>query len=266
MIEKMDKTRSKMNLFSDFEQDCFQESIFYLKHKTKLSFLSSILKSGELLPRSKQEIPNAFMCGAPGYSFFMPYSDETKGGKKKKSTIEGLSSSYSSMNGYENGDLSCVELIFDLRMLNDYLNYHGNPGWMSRGAIVHDTKFPFPTISVDFLKHVINGEICFSDPIDLSKYLLEIWVHPRKKDALIQQLKDDKIGSKWLDKIIARDCHPSPDEVLSSLVARREPKPDTSSYSPLLFSKAAKMPADISDKNLAESCFAYRYNSGMVVS
>lgn len=251
MLEKTDASSLKPDLFSDFEIACFNESMFYLQHKTKLSFLSEILKSGQLLPRSQQEKPNTYMCGCPGYSFLMPYSDETKSGKKTVSTIETLSSSYSCIKGRQSGNLDCVTLMFDLRILQTYSSYHGNSDWITRGEITEKTKYPLPAVDVEFLKYVRRGEICFPEPIDLSQYLLEIWVAPTRKDELILSLKEAQVEEKWLNKIKEKAHHPSPRELIHSLSSTRDPKPETSSYSPLLFSKTATIPTDISNQETA---------------
>lgn len=191
---------------TSFEEVSFQNAVYYLQHKTKIEYLPAIIKSGFLIPRSQQKNPNNYMGGLGEVTYLKPYVYDPG-----EDTIEILSGSYcnlTSIGGKKSGDLSNALLLFDVKLLSDRNDYYGNTNWLNYGKKV-DASF-LPEQIKDPKKTPIKKlkEICFSNPIDLSKYLTQIWIHPTKRDEVIQSLRNENIEEAWINMISAYEFHP----------------------------------------------------------
>ncbi len=110
-------------------------------------------------------------------------------------------------------------LIFSTALLNERTDYHGSYS-LNYGAISSSSIFEWDVKNRNLnLKDL--REICFENPIDLSKYLVEIWVHPTKKDAVLDELKH-KVSPAWLRTIVSYEFYPPIEQYLADIKARNQ--------------------------------------------
>lgn len=183
--ENTSDSKKAPNIFSD-------HGYTFLKHKTQLEKVVSILKSGYLFTGDKVPFKETGV-GLGGNRSGMVFFDPTKHTKSPDS-ISFHSFSYSCWNKEESGDLAAVTLIFKLNVL-DQAKYHvSSYGWSRYGHFESNRDYRYdmdPEKLHECLKSY-SGEVVFYHDVSIAQ-LAGIWVHPSKTAQIIDYLKSHQI-------------------------------------------------------------------------
>jgi len=168
----------------------------YLTHFTRWEKLPSILKTGYLFTGDK--VPFKSSGGSiggnqPNRVFF----DATKFTHCPNS-IAFHSSSYSSFNGQQSGDLAHVTLIFELNVLKNAKFHVSSSGYIMRGDFSKNDYRHDMTLEKlnEQLKKSKDGcgELVVYENVS-TKSLAGLWVHPSRKQEMVNFLKDNSIAT-----------------------------------------------------------------------
>ena len=203
---KQQQSKTKLDIV-DVEKRHLEQGVYFLQHETKAQYLPAILKSRFLIPRKQQTNANYGFGGNSSVSYLAPYRDFYR-------LIPDLSQ-IPTAGTLTHGGKGCpfntplrisVLLLFSMQLLNDDDNYYANDGW-KYGVESWRTAKAFKTGDV-IIEAGELWEICFKNPINLAKYLVEIWVHPDHENWLRSLLQSNKVDSYWQKKIVAYEFFP----------------------------------------------------------
>jgi hypothetical protein len=186
----------------------------FLQHYTFIECLPGIFKDDKLIPYSQQL--------------------NSKGSGHGNLDVAYLGACNYSDHQYTNSfSASYPRLIFSSRILLERNDYYANESLINYGSFMEPSEHrsycsilpdEIQTQKVDVSNY---REFCFKNPIEVSKYLVEIWIHPTKKDEVIAYLRDQKVDSKLIDKIVTYENYPTPEQHLADMKAREIAKNKT---------------------------------------
>ena len=165
-----------------------EKGYIYLQHKTTLDKISSIIKTGMIVPFGSIAGQTQGCAGVHSDRVFF---DPTKH-KTSPNSIEYHSSSYSCVSGQENGDLKHATFVFDPKILDESSDFHiSSCGWINYGDFdpLTDYDCSEPLTNLRTMPHI--GEIVIKHSVPL-KHLTSIFVHPSIKDEVVKKLKEKK--------------------------------------------------------------------------
>jgi len=189
---------------STSEKACYSQGIYYLQHATLADYLPEIFESGFLIPRNQQKNPHGYMAmmGEGSVTYLQPYQYQAN----LSQTVASLSGSVGYSDGIESGDLCGALLLFSVKLLDECSEYYGNHGWIDYGAKTSRSTLAENMRANSYENISQYGEICFEKPIDLSKYLIDTWIHPLVKEDVVKTFENAGIEPKF--NISAYAYHP----------------------------------------------------------
>lgn len=196
------KFGSDLPELSGAERACYNQDVYFLQHHTKIEYLIEISESGFLVPRKQQSEPKRFMGGNGLVAYMAPYRYRNNA----ETTVEAFSTSYGIIQGQESGDLGGVNLLFSVNVLEELDGYYANRSLLKRGEKTKSSTLSEQIKGSSYVSIGAYEEICFPHPIELSKYLIEAWVHPFKMDAVNKMFEEAGIQPAF--KISAYAYHP----------------------------------------------------------
>lgn len=178
----------------------------YLIHKTRLEKIPSIVKTGYLFTGDK--VPYQVTgCGLGGNRYGKVFFSAIQHQKSPENQRFHSFTSWRTISGGYEGDLKAITLVFQLNVLQNAKYHVSCSGMRHHGDYaVGDYRYDMPENS---LNNVISkgtcGEVVLYEDVSI-KQLSAIWVHPTKKDEVIQWLKNHEVSSvngKSIEEVIS---------------------------------------------------------------
>lgn len=205
-----------------FVKDCYAHGIYYLQHVTTAGYIPDILKSGVLLPRSMQKQPHehlGYNFSNKGVVYLQPYKGNAANSPIFKDPNAARQCDFF-VEPFKEEDTDVI-LIFSVKLLIEQNNYYANTDWQHYGK-KHSHSASASAVQLDpgnTLKAA--GEVCFNNGIDLSKFLVEIWVSPKRHAQVVKSVTDAGLTA-WLPKVVAQEFHPKITAKATSTLTQRQ--------------------------------------------